>query len=376
MPDLRAQFNICESYSRLSRECTKALVRDMLIALARRRVMKRTGDRPWSVLRRCLRGDVGSAQSPQVDIASCADLGQVAGLLVEAQPVYLDSLSDACEKAALQAMVLGLAEERLASWLNAAGITRWVALKGTASSKMLYSDPALRQRSDIDLLISPDQMEAVAHCLEAEGLEEKTAAQHWAAADSMPYQRTWDMTISSMIVEVDVHRRLLRWEELTIDHDGVLDRAVRREGSVLPLCAPEDLLLHTLAHAANEAFRVPLRSWIDVVRLIHYPTLDWSAVVHRASTWRLQPVIWAGLEVARRWFDAAPPAGVLSALRPSAAQAFCLRRLTSSAGQHPCEIESALGRGAFRMLCRVNPQDAIMQARQAVAIRTALHLSR
>ena len=333
-------------------------------------------EQSWSALRRCLRGEADYSHPADSEVARCAAIGQVAGLLVAAQPAYAEMLHVACEEASFQSMVLGLAEDRVASWLKTAGISRWALLKGTASSRMLYEDPALRQRSDIDLLISADQMVPVARLLSTKGLVEKTAAQHWAASASTPYQRTWDMQVSSMVVEIDVHRRLLRWDELTIDHDGVLERANSLEGSSPPLCTREDLLLHTLIHAANEAFRVPLRSWVDVARLVRHPDLDWSAVVNRANTWRITPAIWSGLEVTQRWFQVAPPLGIVAALRPPHIQAACLKKLTSSDGQYPCPIETPVGRAVFRMLCRVTPRDAMRQARQAAAIRTALILTR
>jgi hypothetical protein len=336
----------------------------------------RGADKDWIALRRCLLCSTAVSVAQHEAILHCATIGQVGPLLAKRQPDLAERLSAINEQSALHTMLLGLAEDRLSQWLSEAGVTRYVALKGTSSSRLLYVTQDLRPRSDIDILVCEHQMPRVVTYLAERGLREKTAPQHWAASEAMPYQRTWEIPIGDLWVELDVHQRLVRWKEITIDHRAILDRADRLEGNTLPLCAPEDLLIHTLIHAANEAFRVPLRSWVDVALLLKGPDLDWSAVVDRSHQWRVAPMVWAGLRIVHRWFELSPPLGVLACLRPPRPQATLLKKLTAHDGQFPSRIQTATGRAAFRILCRSSRRDAAHQVAQAAAIRVALARSR
>jgi len=83
-----------------------------------------------------------------------------------------------------------------------------------------------------------------------------------------------------------------------------------------PVSHPEDTLLHTALHMAANRFSVPLKSWVDVVRLLDDERVDLERVATRARTWRMATALWATLRVKARWFGEPAPVSVMRTLEP------------------------------------------------------------
>ena len=268
----------------------------------------------WLALNAVLSGGPLGVAAPE-EVARAAVLGEVEALALQLAPELKPWLAAAVERRAHQAMLISFAEGRALEVLEAAGINRWAALKGSAAARLLYDDPALRPRRDVDLLIDGCDMDALMRAAHRAGWSDITHATHLALAGDGPYEREFLLDIGGARVGCDVHRRLLQWRELDVDVTGVLDRA-QAGGDGWRTCSAEDLLLHTALHAANAAFVVPLRTWVDVQRLAALDSLDWAAVVDRARTWGGRRCLWVTLRVAARWLKASVPPEVLEALVP------------------------------------------------------------
>jgi Uncharacterised nucleotidyltransferase len=69
-----------------------------------------------------------------------------------------DSLDSACEEAAMPALAIEASAVEVRQLLDVAGI-EWRVLKGLATSRLLYTDPAQRSSRDIDILVRPPDLE-------------------------------------------------------------------------------------------------------------------------------------------------------------------------------------------------------------------------
>lgn len=240
-------------------------------------------------------------------------------LALAQDPRLAPLLAEAVEGRAMQDLCLVSAERRLATDLRGAGIERWVLLKGSATAHLLYDQSSDRERTDVDVLISAADFGPAIDALLAAGWRDDTHPGLWAGAGGpQPWERTLVLEGAGAEAGADLHQRLIRWRQFTPDHEGVIARATV-DASGLRLSHPEDLLLHGAVHAANVAFDVPLRSYVDVARLSRRPELDWDRLVSRAHEWRVQTALWGALGVARDWLGATPPESVMAALAPSAA---------------------------------------------------------
>jgi len=301
-------------------------------------------------------------------VSRAATLGEVEHLALAAQPALGPWLEDAVDRRLLQATLVSFAESRVLEVLHDASVDHWTALKGSASAHTLYDDPAHRPRRDVDILVDGSDIPALRAAAERAGWVDETHASILALAPEGPFEWEYVIPIDAARVGCDVHRGLLRWREFPIDTRGILARA-RTLGSGWRVCAPADLLIHTALHAANSAFIVPLRSWLDVHRLAATPSLDWEAVVGRAIGGRARRCVWAALHVAQSWFTTPVPEEVLIALAPRGLGSRRLRRALQGQGRWPITRPPTgrLGRAATRLLVRDGAKDAARYIGQTAA---------
>jgi hypothetical protein len=106
-----------------------------------------------------------------------------------------------------------------------------------------------------------------------------------------------------------------------IDRAGILCRAIQVMvvGRPAWTLAPEDAIIQLAVHQAiNHQMSYPgLRGLLDLVLLARSRTLDWSAVVDRARTWRVATVTWLVLQLAHNLLGFDEAASALRSLQPS-----------------------------------------------------------
>jgi hypothetical protein len=320
----------------------------------------------WRALRALLSGAV-TMPTPSEALAEAAVLGQVEVLALEALPELHRWLGPAVRQRREQSVMVGFAESRVAEVMAAASTQRWVALKGSASAYTLYADPSHRARRDVDILVHPDDIPGVSQAARDAGWEDVTHSTHLAGSAKSPYEREWMVPLGVHRVGCDVHQRLLRWTEFCVDVPEVLQR-IRTLESGWRVCDSSDLLIHTALHAANAAFQVPLRSWLDVQRMVASPELDWERVLRTSRLWHAQRCVWAALLVCDRWVGVSAPTEVMTQLSPGRRVAQRLGRLLEGQGAWPGTHElGRFGRARTRMLLRDVPRDAWSYVWQTVA---------
>lgn len=164
--------------------------------------------------------------------------------------------------------------------LATVGVTP-VALKGSVLAARLYSaNPLCRPASDVDVLVSPNELARVGRALEALGL----SRQHDTSLGDV-FEDHHHLSYSGRAGLVEVHFRLISsFGRGLFDDDAVRQRALpfEFEGRRVLVLSPEDEVVYLATHAANHAF---LRaSWLvdlqQYLRLV--PSLDFDAMAVRA----------------------------------------------------------------------------------------------
>jgi hypothetical protein len=203
-----------------------------------------------------------------------------------------------------------------------------IPLKGPVLGEWLYPDPALRPSSDLDLLIRPEALLAVDDLLR--GLRYRRLADAHSWDFDVAYDRA-TLYEGPSGVRVDLHWGLLgdprySWNE----REGlrVWDRAVRIRvaGEEALGLAPEDLLLYLALHLAVHHGLAGLLWYWDLFLVIDRwaGTLDWQAVVERASRWRVRGALYFALLGLELFFGASAPASVMAQVRPRGPRAAAI----------------------------------------------------
>lgn len=288
-------------------------------------------DPVWRAVRARLGGPPATA-APLQEVAEAARRAGVAPLLATSGDRALAQLlADDLTTAITRDALLEQTERRVAALLTGEAVC---LLKGGATGRLVYDAPYLRPRRDIDVLVASDRVEPIAARFVEAGWNRR-AAEAWWARDAEPYEVTlaWELP-GGGVVECDLHRRLAAWTHLGVDVAGMLSRA-RPGEAPLPLCDPSDALLHTCLHAVTAGFCVPLRSWVDVQRLLRHPDVDLTTVAGTARDWGVSQALWVALRIVRRWLGAAIDPVILDGLAPPPPERAALATLLSGDGEHP-----------------------------------------
>jgi hypothetical protein len=226
---------------------------------------------------------------------------------------------------------------------NQSGISVLV-LKGAVLAVTVYHEVGLREMSDVDLLVKPEQLEATDRLLTRAGYRAidraavDLARPGFGHLTTLDYRDTesikpaihlhWHL-INSTVPHADYSRR--------IDLNGVWARAERFsiDQATARGLASDDLVIYLCEHAMRVSHSLSRLVWAaDLAWLIHRERdrLDWEVIVQRAEQWGINRLIQPVLEFVHNSMGAAVPQPVLTALRPGAPSpgewlfSFCLKR--------------------------------------------------
>lgn len=293
-------------------------------------------DPVWDALRGLIRGRPVGAQVPLDALVDAAARGHVMALAASLWPDLARHLARELARESFVQLHITRAQNELAELLLGAGLKRRpVLLKGNATAHLIYETPALRATLDVDLLVGSEDFERALAVLHAADWLDSAPETFRAVNRDDAYEHPLARDIGPVRVGCDLHRRLTRGRRFHVDHDGILDRAIDLPGVPLPVCHPEDALLHTALHAATSHFSVPLKAWVDLHRLSVHRDVDLARVAHSARAQRLASALWAGLYVISRWFGATPDPRVMDSLRPKGGRARVLMWLLAGNGATP-----------------------------------------
>jgi len=210
-----------------------------------------------------------------------------------------------------------------------------VLLKGTPLSHTIYPAPLCRLKSDLDIWVQPDQLEAAISTLQGLGYQQHNK-------DSRPptlvhlfggEQQMVSSVLGTGPIELQWPAIRGEWvrHTVSVDHDGIWARRVLVDidGQATYAMAPEDMLIHLCLHlAVNHQFGSPWLRWLlDIHLLLQEQSLDWGQVVARAQAWRLATVAWTVLDLAQGLLGTAVPNEALAALSPSPWRRWAIRQL-------------------------------------------------
>jgi len=199
-----------------------------------------------------------------------------------------------------------------------------IALKGAHLAQDVYGDIALRQMSDIDLLVQTRNLSQAADILVKQGyhpyqpydLEVETVAFHHLP----PF-------LKKRAVAVEIHWGItLPYEHYAVAPDELWQNAlpINIAGVDMMGLSSEDLLLHICLHASYQhLFANGLRSLCDIAELAgrYGGTHFWQRVRQRAKDRGWQRGVFVMLRLSKDLVGAAVPENVLRALEPSGLKA-------------------------------------------------------
>jgi hypothetical protein len=213
---------------------------------------------------------------------------------------------------------------RLLASLDAGGIEA-VPFKGPALAQSLYGHFALRQFSDLDILVRERDVWRASAILEAHGFVADAAVpdSRRAAFIRQDYVRLFRRDGGRTIVEL--HWAVARQSfAVRFDGDGVWRRLTSMvlQGRTVRMPADEDLLLMLCVHGSRHGWD-KLEHLASVAELAwRNPSLDWAAVWRRADAMHCRRMVAFGLLLAHALFGAPLRAEATAAWRSSALRAM------------------------------------------------------
>ncbi|MBI3780597.1 MAG: nucleotidyltransferase family protein [candidate division NC10 bacterium] len=215
--------------------------------------------------------------------------------------------------------------------LDAAGV-RTVALKGPVLGERLYSDPAVRLSTDLDLLVVPSDLDRAAAALESIGYRAEKG--QMTRSFRQYHQHIHFHRPHSPMIEL--HFRAYAGLGVVVPGDEFVSRAClyrTTRGPVAWVLSPEDELLYLSVHVASHCFGCLL--WLYDLKLLlrSCPDLDWSVVAGRARSLGVVAPLSLTFEMLRRRLgvavperdDLAPSRGIRSRVAASLLRATATR---------------------------------------------------
>jgi len=184
-------------------------------------------------------------------------------------------------------------------------------LKGPVLAVSAYGDLALRQFSDLDILVHRRDVPRAGELLLSQGYcprGHQTSAQKAACLQAQFHHKF--MRSDEALVEL--HWGLIEWQfSSSLDLDRVWERleTISLAGTAVRNLSPEDMLLFLCVHAAKPAHRWQRLGWIcDVAGLLHtHQGLDWGRVMAEAHRLGSERRLLLGLRLAGELLGAALP---------------------------------------------------------------------
>ncbi len=193
-----------------------------------------------------------------------------------------------------------------------------VLLKGYGLAQRCYPDPLYRPMTDVDLLVSRDQLQRAETALVEIGLRKNEELEHFQL------QHHHHLNFYGNSGAVELHFRAISGFGGAIEAEALLERAIQGnlEGHRVRYLRPEDELAYLATHATQHLFKGV--GWLYDLKLFiqRHPNLDWSSVIATARESKMNGPVYFALRTAQTAMRANVPEQVLKELRPSGWQAF------------------------------------------------------
>jgi len=283
-------------------------------------------------------------------------------------PTGLEAAADALW---YEHLMRGMAE--VVRLLGRAGIPT-CALKGPALAERLYTQPAARLSTDIDLLVHPDDFERAGAALQAAGY----ATEHGYAADYLRSHSHHLPFVHQNRAPLELHFRAYAGFGTIIPAAPILSRAVpyalRGEDGVLVPC-PEDEFLLLAVHAAGHSFVRLIWLYDLKLLLLKHPELDFDRVGAHARSLGVSTVVGYTLHVLRSWMQVRTDAALrVLGPRPARARLADILLRAASTPSHQQTRDNLTGLLFTSLLCdRTSSSAWLLQHHILRATRRRLH---
>jgi Uncharacterised nucleotidyltransferase len=182
--------------------------------------------------------------------------------------------------------------------------------KGPVLAEALYGNVALRQFSDLDLLILSDDLPRIKAALAELGYQPGLRLAQAAERDYLKsgYEYTFDGARGRNLLEIK-WQILPRFYAIGFDVNDFFERAiaVTIEGQKLRTLCDPDLMLVLCVHAAKHAWKQI--SWLcDIVQLARSHALDWVALQAKAESLGVARIVSVTFLLAHKLLGTAFPA--------------------------------------------------------------------
>jgi len=193
-----------------------------------------------------------------------------------------------------------------------------VLLKGYGLAHRCYPDPLYRPMTDVDLLVSRDELQAAETALVEIGLQKKEELEDYQL------HHHHHLNFYGTSGSVELHFRAISGFGGAIEAEELLRRAIQAdlEGHPVKYLRPEDELAYLATHATQHLFKGV--GWLYDLKLFieRHPNLDWPSVIAAARESKMQAPVYFALRTARTAMNADVPERVLDELRPFGWQVF------------------------------------------------------
>jgi hypothetical protein len=230
--------------------------------------------------------------------------------------------------------------------------------KGLALAETLYSDIALRQAGDIDLLIRSRDLSRIKTALKEVGYSPHlllNEVEERSYLDS-GYERAFDSAQGRNLLEVQWALQP-RFYAVDFEMDAMFRRAITVSvaGRNMKSPSPEDMFLILSLHAAKHVWGRLI--WLcDIAQILKLPALNWNWILETARSLGIVRILQVTLVLTNRLLGTAIPAAAEKNLSADPAAITLADEITPQLGRAaPHDVESL---SYFRLMMRLRERRA------------------
>ena len=235
-----------------------------------------------------------------------------------------ESVSEGLQGVARRSAIIGLGQlsevNRLCTVLKEAEIDL-LPIKGVRLSQRLYGSPSFRFSSDIDLLVSAENLYAAQSLLLSQGYELQRYRKPFTLEQTERLATTSAIHLNfshpDNNLEVELHWRLFvnRYYLPLAEQFAITERALkRRSKDEEDAFVTDDLLLYLILHGSNHAWS-RLRWLLDIAAIANKEELAWDSWVQSVNDFKLRRPVGQVFLLLNAMFDLTTPAPIYDLIK-------------------------------------------------------------
>ncbi len=191
-----------------------------------------------------------------------------------------------------------------------------IALKGLALAEMLYGNMVLRTMSDIDILVSADDLPRAGALLKEMGCEQSASPDR----TSHPFHGAPYIKKGKAPFSIELHWNLEDERLISVPVARIWERSrtLKLQWGEPRVLSLEDTLIFSAIQLYKEFDRLKILGDIAVLIKKYEGDLDWRYIMDAARSWGTGTIIYYSLRRAKDLLEAPVPPGILEELKPEA----------------------------------------------------------